>query len=59
MELDGGQERDTGTLNSLEATGESDGGLSALTVTEIVLAVMLGMSIVGIGAATYAERRRR
>jgi hypothetical protein len=57
--LNGYDEQDTGTLTTSDANADSDDGPSALLVTEIVLAALLGASIVGVAAATYAERRRR
>ncbi|HET9476006.1 MAG TPA: hypothetical protein VFP63_00815 [Dehalococcoidia bacterium] len=46
------------SVTTAESNEDSDGGLSALTVTEIVLAALLGASIIGSVAATYAGRRR-
>ena len=56
--LNGSEEGDTETLTSGDSSTDSGDGLSALTVTEIVLAALLGASLIGIGAATYAGRRR-
>ncbi len=55
----GAAEGDFKTLTDTNPTTDSDGGPSAVLVTEIVLAALLGASIAGIAAATYAERRRR
>ncbi len=55
----GAAEGDFKTLTDTNPTTDSDGGPSAVLVTEIVLAALLGASIAGITAATYAERRRR
>jgi hypothetical protein len=57
--LNGLEEQDTETLTTLDSSVDSDDGPSALLVTEIVLAALLGVSVVGVAAATYAERRRR
>jgi len=57
--LNGLEEQYDGTLSTLDANADSDDGPSALLVTEIVLAALLGASIVGVAVATYAERRRR
>ena len=57
--LNGIEGQDIETLLVSDSNVDSDGGPSALLVTEIVLAALLGASIVGISAATYAERRRR
>ncbi len=55
----GFEEQDTETLTAMDSSVDSDDGPSALLVTEIVLAALLGASVVGVAAATYAERRRR
>lgn len=55
---DGGEAEATGPLANADTNVDSDDGLSALTVAEIVLAALLGASIIGMGAATYAGRRR-
>jgi len=55
----GTPETDNRNVTNTSSTADSDGGPSAVLVTEIVLAALLGMSIAGIAAATYAERRRR
>lgn len=52
-------EGDTGTLSVSDSNVDSDDGPSALLVIEGVLAVLVGVSVAGIIAATYAERRRR
>ena len=57
--LNGLEGQDIETLTASDSNMDSDDGPSALLVTEIVLAALLGASIVGIIAATYAERRRR
>jgi len=56
--LNGSEEGDTETFTPEDSTTESGDGLSALTVTEVVLAALLGASLIGISAATYAGRRR-
>lgn len=56
--LNGSEGEDTETFTSEDSTMDSGDGLSALTVAEIVLAGLLGASLIGIGAATYAGRRR-
>lgn len=55
----GFEEQDTETLTAMDSSVDSDDGPSALLVTEIVLAALLGASVVGVAAATHAERRRR
>ena len=55
----GTEEGELEALTTADSNVDSDGGPSALLVTEIVLAALLGVSLVGIAAATYAERRRR
>jgi hypothetical protein len=57
--LNGFEGQDIETLPVNDSNVDSDDGPSALLVTEIVLAALLGASIVGISAATYAEQRRR
>jgi hypothetical protein len=59
MSPDSTLEEEKETLNVLDTEVDSNGGPSAVVITEIVLAALLGMAIIGIGAATYAERRRR
>ncbi|HET8943351.1 MAG TPA: zf-HC2 domain-containing protein [Dehalococcoidia bacterium] len=56
--LNGSGNDDNKTLATGDLNDDSGDGLSALTVTEIVLAALLGASIIGIVAATYAGRRR-
>lgn len=56
--LNGRNNDDNKTLAIEDLNDDSDDGLSALTVTEIVLAALLGASIIGSVAATYAGRRR-
>lgn len=56
--LNGSENDDSETLTRGDLNNDSDDGLSALTVTEIVLAALLGASIIGSVAATYAGRRR-
>ena len=56
--LNGLDNNDNETLATGDLNKDSDDGLSALTVTEIVLAALLGASIIGSVAATYAGRRR-
>ena len=55
----GTEEGELEALTTADSNVDSDGGPSALLVTEIVLAALLGVSLVGIAAATYTERRRR
>jgi hypothetical protein len=57
--LNGIEGQDIETLSVSDSNVDSDDGPSAFLVTEIVLAALLGASIVGISAATYTERRRR
>ena len=56
--LNGSEGEDTETFTPVDSITDSDDGLSALTVAEIALAALLGASIIGIGAATFAGRRR-
>jgi hypothetical protein len=59
-EVPSGQvERDEETLNAIDANEDSGDGPSALTVIEVILAALLGASVIGVGAATYAGRRGR
>lgn len=55
--LNGSGGEDTKTFTDADLNVDSGDGLSPLTVTEIVLAALLGASIIGVVAATYAGRR--